>query len=88
MWFLIRGELELNCMIQLLKFVWFVNAMFPLGMFGKLNTHNAFELETVTKLQHYMHTKNHFPELCTLIKQVFQAKPSKFWKASGRCEGL
>ena len=36
------------------------------------STRNAFELETVTKLQHYMHTKNHFPELCTLIKQAFQ----------------
>ena len=36
------------------------------------STRNALELETVTKLQHYMHTKNHFPELCTLIKQAFQ----------------
>ena len=36
------------------------------------STRNAFELETVTKLQHYMHTKNHFPELCTLNKQAFQ----------------
>ena len=36
------------------------------------STRNAFELETVTRLQHYTHTKNHFPELCTLNKQAFQ----------------